>query len=469
VNGKLEHWITTSGLNKKELARRVQARAHAKGLTHVSTAASRIRGWLAGQQPSDVEVAQVITEVLAEACGRSLTPEDLGFQCRNARLAASPASLAVIPRLADAVESQSAADLMLTSYDLRTEQADIASGEALLDAVEHVALGRPAPLPDPASSFRINPHHVALIGQATDTFRRWDNEFGSGLRRKAVIGQLNEAASLLGGPFRNEQVGRQFFSAVADLAQLAGWMSYDLELHATAQRYFLLGTHLARDAGDRPQVARMLYCLARQMIELGRFREALDLAQTGVYAARRSATPKTTALLLIIEARAHAGMGNAAECCHALDMAQDSFSRAGTGTDPGWCSFFDEGELYGLLGVTLRDLALNIELSPERYAADARPWIERAIELRSRSFLRSRVLDMDSLAVVNVLLDEPESAESAALKALSMADYVTSSRVTNRLLRTAKLARARFPGSSAIGEFTDRTRALTAGPSNKER
>ena len=73
------------------------------------------------------------------------------------------------------------------------------------------------------------------------------------MRRKAVVGQLTEAAELLRGPFQDDRVARRLFSAVADLAQLAGWMSYDLQLHATAQRYFLLGMHLAKDAGDRPR------------------------------------------------------------------------------------------------------------------------------------------------------------------------------------------------------------------------
>ena len=130
-------------------------------------------------------------------------------------------------------------------------------------------------------------------------------------------------------------MARRLFSAVADLAQLAGWMSYDLQLHATAQRYFLLGMHLAKDAGDRPQVGRMLYCLARQMIDLARYREALDLAQTGVYAIRRSSTPKTMALLHVIEARAHAGMGQARDCYRALGAAQDAFAQAGKRHRPG--------------------------------------------------------------------------------------------------------------------------------------
>ena len=467
VNGEFAHWLQVSGLNKKEFARRIQARAHAKGLRHVSTAASRVRGWLAGQQPTEPEVAQIVADILSEACGRALTTDDLGFHTSQARLGSAPADLAVIPRLADALSSQSRMDLVLDSRDLRTEESDIASGEALLDAVEHVALGRPSLVPDFSSTTHIDVHHVTLVEQATDVFRRWDNEFGSGMRRKAVIGQLNEAAGMLNGPFQYERIARRLFSAVADLAQLAGWMSYDLQLHTTAQRYYLLGMHLAKDAGDRPQVARMLYCLARQMIELTRYREALDLAQTGVYAIRRSSTPKTMAMLHVIEARAHAGMGDVQPCHRALAAAQEAFAQAGSDTDPSWCAFFDKGELYGLLGVTLRDLALADTEHAAQHAADARPLIEQAIQQRPRQFLRSRVMDMDGLAVVNVLLGEAEAASKAAGAALSMAGAVTSTRVISRLQRTTQLAQERFPRVPAIAELADRTPTLPAGGNHR--
>lgn len=463
VNGDFAHWFEASGLNKKEFARRVQARAHAKGLRHVSTAASRVRGWLAGQQPSEPEVAQIVADVLAEACRRPLGVDDIGFQACAVQQASGPADLAVIPGLGDTLSAQSRTDLIMTSRDLRAEQADIATGDALLDAVEHIALSQPATVPDFAATGRISLQHVALIEQATNVFRRWDNEFGSGLRRKAVIGQLNDTAELLGGPFQNERTARRLFSAVADLAQLAGWTSYDLQLHTTAQRYFLMGMHLAKDAADRPQVGRMLYCLARQMIELQRYREAVDLAQTGVYAIRRSSTPKTMALLHVIEARAHAGMGQARDCTRALGAAQDAFGQAGKDTDPGWCAFFDKGELYGLLGVTLRDLALADSEHASHHAAEARPWIEQAIEHRPRHFLRSRVMDMDGLAVVNVLLGEPEAAAKAAATAMTMAGTVTSARVITRMHRTAQLAQARFPGVPAIARLAEQATALTSG------
>ena len=114
-------------------------------------------------------------------------------------------------------------------------------------------------------------------------------------------------------------------------------------------------------------------------------------------------------------------MGQVQDCHQALGAAQEAFARAETDTDPGWCAFFDDGELCGLLGVTLRDLALADTDHAAQRAADARPWIEQAIEQRPRQFLRSRVMDMDGLAVVNVLLGEPEAAGKAATASLAMA------------------------------------------------
>ena len=464
VNAELVHWLNQSGLSKKEFARRVQARAHAHGHVHVSTAASRVRGWLAGQQPAEAATADAVAEVLSEACGRPLTAEDLGF--RHAGPHASPGPdlrLAVIPHCGEALARHTRADLIRCAYDLRAEHVDIADGEALLEVAEHIALGRPATLPDPHAGKRIDRIHVAQIAAAIEVFRRWDNEFGGGLRRKAVVGQLSDVAGLLGGPFHSEPVGRQLYSAVADLAQLAGWMSYDLQLHATAQRYFLLGMHLAKDAGDRPQVARMLYCLARQMIDLNHPREALDLAQTGVYAIRRASTPKTMAMLQIIEARAHACMGAPVECQRALDQAQETFAQAGTDTDPAWCAFFGVGELYGLIGVALRDLAIADAEHARIYAERARPWIQRAIEHRPGHYVRSRVMDIDALAAVSALLGDAEATAAATTTAISMAGAVTSARVTTRLRRTAQLARQRFPGSGAMNELSERVRALPRG------
>jgi hypothetical protein len=59
----------------------------------------------------------------------------------------------------------------VTSRDVRAEEADIASGDALLDAVEQIALGRPALVPDLFSLPRIGALHVAQIEQTANAFR----------------------------------------------------------------------------------------------------------------------------------------------------------------------------------------------------------------------------------------------------------------------------------------------------------
>jgi hypothetical protein len=393
----------------------------------------------AAESPADSRGADLLAE-----CGHRAS--DLG-------------SLAVITRLTDALANECRADFARAKHDQRAELAGVAVGEELLETVEHAALGRPASIPATGGVMRIGPEHVAQLQATTTVFRQWDNEFGGGLRRRAVVGQLSEAADLLGGPFRNEQVGRLLFSAVVDLAQLAGWMSFDLEMQSTAQRYFVLGARLARDAGDRAQVARLLYCLARQMVDLGRQRDALDLAQAGLYAIRRGPAPKATAMLHAIEARAYACMGEAKQCHRALGVAQDAFSRSGASTDPAWSEFFDEGELCGLVGVTLRDLALSDPGHVRRHAGDARQWIERAVSQRPPVFLRSKVLDMDGLAVTALLLGEPEAAADLVISAASLARDVTSARVTSRLRRTVVLARQRFPDAPGVADLGEHVEA----------
>lgn len=455
MNNQFMYWFDRSGLSKKECARRVARHAQSRGLTHVQTAASRVRGWIAGEQPVELEVAESVAEVLSEACGEPLTLEDLDFHVPHP--AKDPALPSATTDLVGTLDRHCRTDLMLGSRDVRAEYLNVTSGEKLLDAVEHTALGRPTVLsvtPDVAGG--IGPHHVAQVEGASAIFRRWDNEHGGGLRRKAVIGQLSELVPLLEGPFVDERIGRALFIAVADLAQLAGWMSFDLALDTTAQRYYLLALQLAKNAGDRLQVARMLYCLARQMIELDRPQDALDLAQTALYATRRTRTPRVTAMLRILEARAHACMADAVECPRALGAAEEAFSHAGAGTDPGWAQFFNDAELAGVTGVAFRDLAIHDPDQTHTHAAKARPWIQSAAGGRSPGFLRSRVLDLTSLALVDLFLGEPETAAHSAARALDLATSVSSTRVARNLRHVNTLSQQRHSHVPAIRDLNER-------------
>ena len=336
---------------------------------------------------------------------------------------------------AESLSVFTAADLASPRLSLRDRRAAVRDGELLLRAAELAGFGVPASWPQAAAAAgKVTEDHVLQVETATAIFRSWDNAYGGGLRRKAVIGQLAEVTSLLAGTFASEQTARRLYSAIADLAQLAGWMSWDLQLHATAQGYYLLALALARDAGDRSQVARLMYCLARQQIDLGHPSEALELAAAGAYATRRTPSPRASALLHIAQARAYACLGEEQNCRTALGVAEQTYAR--NGTDPAWCSFFDEGELCGLIGVTLRDLAAASPGQVTRIATEARAWIEQAATARKNTFLRSKVLDTDGIAVTSILAREPERAAAAAGEAISLSRQVHSPRTAARLQAT---------------------------------
>ena len=83
---------------------------------------------------------------------------------------------------------------------------------------------------------------------AVKLFRRWDASGVGGLKRKAVVGQLNAVAETV-HETSDATMRAKLLPIVAELAQLAGWMAYDHGLPGAAQRYYLLALHACRETG----------------------------------------------------------------------------------------------------------------------------------------------------------------------------------------------------------------------------
>src|SRR6202008_961463 len=76
----------------------------------------------------------------------------------------------------------------------------------------------------------VNPDELDELRAAVKLFRRWDASGVGGLKRKAVVGQLNAVAESVHDT--SDTAGRaRHLSIMAELAQLAGWMAYDHGLH----------------------------------------------------------------------------------------------------------------------------------------------------------------------------------------------------------------------------------------------
>lgn len=294
---------------------------------------------------------------------------------------------------------------------------------------------------------------VELLEHTTVMFRQWDAQCGGGLRRKAVVGQLHEVTDLL-QETHPQPVARRLFTVTAELAELAGWMSFDVGLQPTAQKYFVLALHAAKEAGDRPLGSYVLSEMGRQMIHLGRAEDALELVHLAQYGGRESATPRTQSMLHALEARAYANMGQPGKCKRAVRMAEETFHDIDPShREPDWIRFFSEAELCAETAHSYCDLGYSAGRSPT-YASLARPAMERAVELfrqeagdpQRGGHQRSYALNLIGMASVHLLQSEPERCASRAGEAMEVAKRLRSERVNNRLRKTT---------ASAIRDFGD--------------
>ncbi len=303
---------------------------------------------------------------------------------------------------------------------------------------------------------RLSRPELELLESTTAMFRQWDAQCGGGLRRKAVVGQLHEVTDLLQEP-HPEEISRRLFKVAAELAELAGWMSYDIGLQPTAQKYFVLALHAAKEAGDRPLGSYILSSMSRQMIHLGRSEDALELIHLAQYGSRETATPRTQAMLYAMEARAYAGMGQPSKVKRAVRMAEDTFDDVLPGEpEPDWIRFFSEAELNAENAHSYRDLAYVAGRSPT-YASLAEPVMQRAVELfgKDPEHQRSYALNLIGMATVHLLQKEPEACAEMAQRAIPFAKQVRSERVNTRLRKTVDTAAREYSGVAEVRRLSE--------------
>ncbi|MBL1068383.1 hypothetical protein [Streptomyces sp. 7-21] len=501
-NDRLTSWFQRSGWSKGELARQVNRRARHLGAHHISTDTSRVRRWLDGEQPRE-PIPRILSDLFSERFGCVVSIEDLGL--RSARQSAAVSGIDLPwagPQTVALINEFSRSDLMLGRRGYLGTSLSMSAGPGLIEPMQRWLVPSPAQSPagyaapataashgtpgqaaDPADgtgapgltalsrqpgdrprrSGPLSGPELEMLERTTAEFRRWDAQSGGGLRRKAVVGQLHEVTDLLQEP-HPAPVRQRLFRVTAELAELAGWMSYDVGLQPTAQKYFVLALHAAKEAGDRPLGAYILSEMSRQMIHLGRADDALELIHLAQYGSRDGATARTRSMLYAMEARAYATLGQPPRCHRAVRMAQDAFAEIEPGEpEPDWIRFFSEAELHAETAHSYRDLAYVAGHS-QWYVATARPLMERAVELFGRECAqegggghrRSYALNLIGMATVHFLARDAEQGAACAARAVDLAGQLRSERVSNRLRKTSATALRDFARARPVAELAER-------------
>ncbi|HEY5833079.1 hypothetical protein [Streptomyces sp.] len=472
ANTRLADLFGLTGWSKGELARLVNRQAAAMGHPQLATDTSRVRRWIAtGESPRE-PVPKVLAALFTERLGRVVTIEDLGFDRRRQTGRRQPAEGLYwsAGRTAAVLTEFTGMDLMFNRRGLVGASAALASGSVLSKAMydwlhTDPALAADAPVfddplrADPAAYDRyeaapIGSQEIESLEHSVEVFRAWDASRGGGLQRKAVVGQLNEVGGMLS--FRHPpHLQRRLWGVAANLAVLAGWMSHDVGLEPTAQKYFVIAAHAAREGGDRPRAGEALSRAARQMVHLGRPDDALDLMKLAKSGSGDTALPRTRAMLQTVEAWAQASMGRGQAMRRTLGEAEELFaSDRGDVPPPSWMQNFDEADLHGMHALAYRTLADHDPAA----AAQAQIHAKQAIKLRTGGHDRSMIFDYLSLASACFIADDPEQADRYARMALLTIGQTSSHRTWDRLREMYRLT-GRF---ADCGKVQDLRREIEA-------
>jgi len=475
-NTRLADLFALTGWSKGELARLVNRRGAAMGQQQLSTDTSRVRRWIEqGEIPRD-PVPRVLAAVFTERLGRVVTTEDLGLE--RHRPTRSDTSRSAEPwepdRTAAVLTEFTGMDLMLNRRGLVGAGAALTAGAVIADNLydwlngpdvayaatrpgprQVIAQGGMRPVMDVYEPGPVGADEVIALERSVEVFRAWDASRGGGLQRKAVVGQLNEVGGLLTHDLHPE-VKQRLWTVAANLAVLAGWMSHDVGLEPTAQRYFVIAAQSAKEANDRPRAGEAISRAARQMLHLGRADDALELMQLAQASSGERALPRTRAMLHTVEAWAQAALGRSEATRRVLGEAEDLFVQDTGETPPSWMQLFNEAELHGMQALVYRTLAEHDPGAARLAERHARLAIElRPVNGRERSALLDRI----TLASVYWISGEPDEAQVQAKLAMAAIGQTSSMRTWDRLREMYRLA-GRYQGLPAVAELREEIDAV---------
>ncbi|HXV94797.1 MAG TPA: hypothetical protein VD813_15945 [Pseudonocardia sp.] len=191
----------------------------------------------------------LVCHVLHERLGEPVTPEMLGWP--------APGGLHYVP-------ADHGLDLPWTPRGALDALADVVDADRVdrrhflaitgitLTSAAHEWLFEPARLAASLSGKRIGHELVDDLARVAETKRHMDDLIGGGSLLRSVCEDLRLVVGLLQRASYSEDVGRRLHGVAAELGRLAGWMAYDSDHPALAQRYWLPSARHTRAATARP-------------------------------------------------------------------------------------------------------------------------------------------------------------------------------------------------------------------------
>ncbi|MFD4834500.1 helix-turn-helix domain-containing protein [Streptomyces uncialis] len=279
-------------------------------------------------------------------------------------------------------------------------------------------LTEPCSAPGPAAedSEDITEHARASVAHLLDH----DNRFGGDHVATAAVQVWRSGQRTL------DTSSKQHLAAVAELAEVAGWILFDADRQDEA-RHALLEAHMyARLAGDGPLQWFVLDLVAMHSLHTGRAAEALSISDELL---TRPRVPRRVALMAQIRrATALAHAGDRSRALAAIETATGGLQDSVHERDPAWTWWIDEGEVARHHGEILMSLGATRAALPELHHATL---VEPG---EGRRKLGHAVAELTAL----VTLGAWREAETAITELVLPLGHVSSSRIRHRLGTTLR-------------------------------
>ncbi|WP_158879874.1 helix-turn-helix transcriptional regulator [Amycolatopsis anabasis] len=304
--------------------------------------------------------------------------------------------------------------------------AQVTMGAAVFGSAPEAWAASPARTPAPG---RIGMTDVRQVEAATRALRALDYQYGGGFCRDAVVAQLSWGQQMLESS-AIETVKNRLYVALADLHSLAGWTSFDTGLVDSARSHFANALDLAKQGDNHPLVANVLYRMGRVYLHQDAPNDALKLFQLGQIAAQESGSELAVAVLCANEAWAYAMMENDTQAMKLLGQSKDAFARSDLANAESWVRFFNETDVYAMIGTVHTVLAQKVDQKHTKYAI---PALTRAIDAYGDDMARSKTFNQSALATNHLLDGDIDQGAKVGRAALDSADGIKSARIKERM------------------------------------
>ncbi|MGH4017059.1 MAG: hypothetical protein ACRDSL_24660 [Pseudonocardiaceae bacterium] len=318
-----------------------------------------------------------------------------------------------------------------------------------LTAVAHQWLLDPARVAASVLGQRVGHEVVDDLERVVDARRRLGDARSGASLLPATREDLRLVLALLRNSSYTEQVGQRLYAVAAEFARLAGWLAFDDNQHALAQRYYLAGLRAAHLSGDRAVGANVLGHMSIQAAFSDTPKDAVLLAESALRGAREL-PPAVEAATCARLARGAAYAGDASTWQRAQDRAFDLLTRSVPDDEPPWIYFFTEDHAQGMAGESL--LALGRPKQAEGH-------LRRAVALMDPRFVKDRVRWQCRLATARVGAGSVEQACAAVGEAATTIRRLKSPR-TQEFLADFRRAAEPYADSAAVREFDTKYRDL---------